>query len=176
MHFSTLLQLSKHHLQNHPEVVSNVFSFDLFTQGAHWMAHRLNELDDSKIAVVDPMVNFKVYGFGKYILCVLFFVISLLFSLKLNLLLMPVSILVFYFVEVQLLFLFPLLIDQVERPILTSIRLTSEIGVFRAVITVIPIAFYMAWGLCNVKKPFKNWYIGCLAVVIWYQYEVRNRL
>ena len=84
-------------------------------------------------------------------------------------LLVPLAIFVFYWAEVQLLFLFPLLIDRVPHPIRESFRLTRQIGVAHAMRRVMPIAFFMLSGWCNRRDPLQRWYIGCAAVLLWYE-------
>ena len=104
------------------------------------------------------------------------FLISAAFFFSLNIFLTPLSIIVFYLFEVHFLFLFPLIIDKIDQPILTSIKQTYKVGIFNALVTVIPIACFMLKGLFNISKPFHNWHIGSLAILIWYQNEIRDRL
>jgi hypothetical protein len=68
------------------------------------------------------------------------------------------------------------LIENVENPLLQSIKMTYNIGLFQAVFIVIPIAFYMLIGFLNFKKPLRNWHIGCWAILIWHCDEARNRI
>ena len=96
--------------------------------------------------------------------------------IKIDVLLLPLSVVVFYLVEVHLLFLFPLLIDSVRHPVQVSIRLTYQTGLLNAMLTTMPIGFFMMAGLFNIKRPLRNWYIGSLAIIIWYNYEMGNRL
>jgi hypothetical protein len=46
---------------------------------------------------------------------------------------------------------------------------------------VLRIAVFMMVGLFYSKNPLKNWHIGCLFIIIWYQHVIvssflRNRL
>ena len=70
---------------------------------------------------------------------------------------MFISILAFYIIEVHFLFLFPLLIDRVSNPMLTSCKMTYKIGFLKALITVFQIGLYMMFGLLQLKEPFKKW-------------------
>jgi hypothetical protein len=86
----------------------------------------------------------------------------------------PLSIVCFYIVEVQWMFLFPLLIDQSPAPLRESIAMTRNIGTINAVWVILPIGVFMLLGLFYWKNPLKHWYLGCLAVVIGYMVE-RNK-
>jgi len=88
----------------------------------------------------------------------------------------PLSIVVFYLFEIQFLFLFPLLIDNSKEPVRRGIREVFKIGIIRCLFTVIPIAFFMLLGLFHKRQRYRNWYIGCLAILIWYNDEVRTRI
>jgi len=163
-----LLDKSKQHLAAHPHFIQHVYHFGIFESGAQWMAARLAEIRKQNVDTV-PYRNFSYYGLLKYGICILAFVLSLIFLIQFSIFLIPVSVLVFYFVEVHFLFLFPLLIDDIERPLLESIRLTYKIGVIHSISIVVRIAAYMLSGLFETAKPFKKWHVGCLAVLFWYE-------
>ncbi len=176
MNYKTLLLQSQEHLRGYPVYIKHQISYNVFSLGAKWMFDRLNEVDPYKKGVFDPSVNFGFYGLLKYGICIASFFISAFLLFRVNIFLSPLGIIVFYFFEVQFLFLFPLLIDKVENPIWTSIEQTYKIGIIKALVTVIPIAFFMLIGLFDFKAPFRNWHIGSLAIIIWYKNEVRNRV
>ena len=176
MNFRQLIEQSTAHFENQSYQVENVFSIHIFTNGAKWMYEKLAYLDSLKELKFDKNSNFTFYGCLKYGICLIFSIISLLLLLKKTIFLTPISIIVFYFLEVHFLFLFPLLIDKVRNPILTSIKQTYRIGILKTMQTVSQIGLFMILGLLNLKNPFKNWHIGCLAILIWYQNEVRNRI
>jgi hypothetical protein len=176
MNFKTLLSKSKIAYANKPNQVENVGLIHVFQAGAKWMAEKMNDLEHQKKVFIDAGTSFNVYGYFKYGVCIIAFLVSFFFFLNKNVLFTPISVLIFYFFEVHFLFLFPLLIDKVPNPIQKSIQITHQIGVFCAMIIVIRIAFFMLYGILNLKNPFKNWHIGCLCIIIWYQDEVRNRL
>ena len=145
------------------------FTPAVFTAGARWMHQQLPPKKAFRTTV-----SYTLYGLGKYGLSLLAFVGSALLFYRVSPFLLPLSIGVFYLVEVHFLFLFPLLLDGVEQPLLKSVQQTYRIGLLTSVATVIPIGFYMLAGLCHFKQPLLNWHIGCGAILIWYQHEVRD--
>jgi len=145
------------------------FNFKDFNSGAQWMNSFLK-------TEPQPHSFYWLYGILKYGISILFFMTWIYLSFQTSLFLLPFSILIFYFVEVHFLFLFPLLIDNIVYPIKTSIYHVYRIGIFNCLFTTLSIGVFMLTGLFNLKSPFKNWYIGCLAIIIWYKNEVRVRL
>jgi len=174
MNYQQLWQQSSSRLQEHP-TVSSFNNWQLFTNGARWMHAQLDDMSGAQTSF-DEGINFAFYGWIKYSVSLTAGFLSALLLVWLHPLLLPLAILVFYFCEVQLLFLFPLLIDKVPNPVYTSIRQTAAIGTWKIIKVIIPIGIRMLLGLLNVKAPLRNWYTGCLAILIWYKYEVRNRL
>lgn len=174
MKYQNLISESKTSLEIDPPNSNTIISLNIFEIGAKWMFDKLNE---NKIEMqFNPLIKFTAYGLFKYGISFFTFLLSAFFLLKFSFLLLPLSILFFYLVEVHFLFLFPILIDNVKNPIWTSIKQTYKIGIMTTLGNVIPIGFYMLFGLLNFKNPFRNWYIGCYAIIIWYQDEVRNRI
>ena len=171
-----LILESKNDWKKSPDFINGVVSPKIFDLGAKWMFNKLNEKGNIEKRAFNDLTNYWAYGILKYGLCLFAFLISIFLFFKIHILLTPLSILVFYLFEIHLLFLFPLLIDNVKNPIWTSVKQTYKIGLFTALITVIPIGFYMVIGLFNFNNPFRNWYIGCLAIIIWYENDIRNRL
>ncbi len=174
MKYRQLIYQSKKNLQINPPVIDGIISINVFELGAEWMFDKLNE--NKKKMQFDRSINFSAYGFLKYGISLLGFLLSAFVFFKINFLLLPFSIIIFYLAEVHFLFLFPILIDNVESPVWTSIKQTYKTGILTALITVIPIGFFMMFGLLNFKDPFRNWYIGCLAILIWYQNEIKIRI
>jgi hypothetical protein len=146
-----------------------------FEFGAAWMSVWMGKIRPEAQIFLKPLFRFSYFGYLKYGLSLIFMGISIPFLYKIHAYLVVFSVLVFYLVEVHFLFLFPILIENKENPIKQSIKITYKIGLFSALITVIPIAFFMLIGLFNIKNPLKNWYIGCLSVLIWYE-EVSIRI
>jgi len=147
-----------------------------FGKGAKWMFEKLNGDHITAAKQFNGSINYSAYGFLKYGISLFVMLGSALLLAKFNVLLVPLSVVFFYIAEVHFLFLFPVLMDDLDNPILTSIKKTYSAGFLTALFTVIPIGIFMMWGLLNFKDPFRNWYVGCLAIVIWYKDEVRNRI
>jgi len=176
MKYQHLISQSKINLQADPPNINGILSRNIFELGAKWMFDKLNENKIDKEVQFNQSINFFVYGLLKYGISFFVFLLSAILFFKINFFLLPFSIIVFYLAEVHFLFLFPILIDNVEKPILTSIKQTYKTGILTTLTTVIPIGFFMVFGLLNFKDPFRNWYVGCLAIIIWYQNEIRNRI
>jgi hypothetical protein len=149
---------------------------NLFHTGARWMYDRMLELQPGDNRPFDPTPNYTGYGLLKYGTCTVATILSMVPLSKYGLLLIPLSIGVFYLIEIHTLFLFPLLIDRAKNPLHASIKATYNLGIGKCFITVIPIAGYMLLGLFRLTNPLRNWYIGCLAIVIWYNNEIRDKL
>jgi len=171
-----LIRQSNIHFQQQPVYLSAGLGLSIFSKGAAWMAGRLNELNNHHLITFDPAVPFNALGWFKYGLCLSAFLFSAFLLFQIHFLLVPFSILVFYFLEVHFLFLFPLLLDRVKHPLWSSIKTSYRIGIFKCMITVIPIAYWMLVGLLRKNQPLQNWHVGALAVLIWYNDEIRTRL
>lgn len=172
MRYRQLLDASKTHLAAVPGSLPNTApSTQIFALGARWMYDRLLELGNQK--PFNARAPYTGYGLLKYGICG---IASIACLICLGPLAIPLSIAVFYLLEVHFLFLFPLLIDSSPHPIRSSIRSAYKIGIGQCFITVIPIAVYMMTGLFRKTNRLENWYIGCLAIVIWYNNEIRNRI
>ncbi len=175
MKYRQLLRQAAIHLQHNPGYLAKTATVAVFSTGGLWMQHRLSELRNVETAT-NNAIRFNFYGLIKYGICMSAFVCSLFVLAKVSITLLPLAIIVFYIFEVQFLFLFPLLIDGAGTPIRESLKLTYKVGVTNAVATVLPIGLFMVYGLLNLREPFKNWHIGCMAVLIWYNNEVGNRI
>ncbi len=155
--------------------VSALATGAIFEHGAVWMGEWMAYLHPEQTLVLTPLRRFSRYGLLKYSAALLGFGIACVALVRVHLFLLPGAILVFYAIEVHFLFLFPLLLENEKRPWLCSIRMTYQIGLLQAMVTVMWIGFFMLTGLLHRKDPLLNWHIGCLAVLIWF-YEVRDRL
>jgi predicted MPP superfamily phosphohydrolase len=81
---------------------------------------------------------------------------------------------VFYAVEAQMVFLFPLALDGSSRPFIAARRWTRRAGGTLAVLrVVIPLACVMLFGGLAGRGFLRSWCLGCLAVCLWYE-ELRN--
>ena len=176
MNYKHLITASREHLAKYPGHAPVSGPMTMFPGGARWMYDRLNELDGSDVRPFDPKINYSLYGYLKYGICLTGLSLACYWSFKFSMLLIPLSILLFYLLEIHFLFLFPLLIDRARWPVLNGIREVFRIGVIPCLLTVIPISIFMMTGLFRRKNSFRNWYIGCLSILIWYKNEVRNRI
>ena len=80
---------------------------------------------------------------------------------------------VFYAVEAQMVFLYPLLLDRHPSPLAQSLRLTRRAGGTLGVMgQVLPVAAVMLFGGFLGRGFRRCWCLGCLVVAIWYE-EVR---
>lgn len=140
-----------------------------FAQGGQWMAGVLgHDAYDGD--------RYLRWGILKYSLACMSFPVSALVWGFPNVPFVVSSVLLFYLIEVHFLFLFPLMADGSKHLLVSSLRATYRVGVFRAVGTVIPLALHMLSGLLNFKQPLYNWYVCCMSIIIWYRDEVRARL
>lgn len=171
-----LISQSGVYMAGEPSGIERPCSFDVFQQGGEWMRAWLDRWNKNGPAANRAVIDFNAYGFIKYLLCLGAMGISAYGLYHLRPYLLPLCIIVFYVVEVHFLFLFPLLIDGVKHPLWQSLRITHRIGLFRVLAKVIPIACFMLVGLLQVSDPFRNWHKGCLAILIWYQQDVRDRI
>jgi hypothetical protein len=176
MKYQRLISASRTHLEQYRGYQPVPNPVTLFPAGARWMYDRLKELDENNRPPFDPTINYTFYGTLKYAICLAGFSLATWWLSTLGLLFIPLSIFIFYVLEVQFLFLFPLLIDHSSKPILTGIREVFNIGLLKCLCTVVPISIFMMIGLCRRKDMTRNWYIGCLAILIWYNNDVRNRI
>ena len=174
MNVRTLIHTSSQTFDSSPDQTDDLSFFKVFEYGARWMYYQLN--DTSTFAEFDDRQNFTFYGVIKYMVSLFVFVLFSVLFYVIHPFLLPLSILVFYFVEVHFLFLFPLVLDHEEAPFLKSLKATYKVGVLNATWTVLQIGLFMLWGFLNFKKPLRNWYIGCLAIIVWYKHEVRGRI
>ena len=174
----SLLRQSARQFAERPAQVRRPLSPHIFTTGAHWMFARLPP-QSARPGGFDETISFGWYGSLKYgsSLLVLLVAAGVLARLHLPLLhLLPLAGLAFYVVEIHFLFLFPLLLDRVAHPLRTSIRATYRVGLLKALAWTLTIAAFMLAGLLNRRRPWRNWHIGCLALIHWYHHEVRARV
>ncbi len=175
MNYRQLINAARIHLSQYPGCVATTAPGSLFTSGGRWMQQKLCELRGTDAPAAQP-IAFTAYGILKYGLSLAAFFAAAVALGTVSYWLAPLAVIVFYIVEAHFLFLFPLLMDNSPKPVWASIRLTYKVGLARAVVTVMPIGFFMVAGLLNFNNPFRCWHIGCMAVVIWYEDETRDRL
>jgi hypothetical protein len=140
-----------------------------FASGGLWMQQGLVTLRGTP--GVRPVRGLNALGLIKYglagsgaLLCVA--VATLLAEPLVLILCVPV----FYAIEAQMVFLFPLVFDGSERPFRDARRWTVRAGGTVAVMRVVlPIAFTMLFGGFGGRGFIRSWCIGCLAVCVWYE-------
>lgn len=143
------------------------FPYRNFQTGGEWMGQQLFQKIKMENTCHSPP-NYLKAGILKYGISCVCAATGFALSWPLGWIVGPVTISVFYLAEVHLLFLFPLLALGKKHPLLTSFWLTYQIGLLSAFLTVIPIAAYMLLGLLNTKESYRGWYVGCLAIILWY--------
>lgn len=168
-----LLRQSARQLAARPAQVRRPVSSRVFTTGARWMFAHLPP-QPGRPGRFDETINFGWYGGLKYGCSLLALLVAAGAVAKLGRpLLLPLAGLAFYVVEIHFLFLFPLLLDRVAHPLRASIRATYRVGLLKALAWTLAIAAFMLAGLLNRRRPWRNWHIGCLALIHWYHHEVR---
>lgn len=140
-----------------------------FISGAEWMRLVLAHIRGTKIPAVNT--DFQWLGIVKYGLCSLAALTYLLIVLSLHWYLLTVGVVfVFYLVESQMVFLFPLALDGCPDPFRESQRYAALAGgTLRVVMTVFPLAVVMLFGGFAGQGFVRSWALGCLAVVLWYE-------
>jgi hypothetical protein len=149
-----------------------------FASGAEWMRMALSNLRGEAIPARDNSYN--TLGIVKYSLASLGALLYLILVVGTGLwFLAPGLVLVFYAIEAQMVFLFPLTIDGVSDRISISQHWTRQAGgTFKVMLIVMQLAVVMLFGGLVGQGFVRSWALGCLAVVLWYE-EVRraaNRL
>jgi hypothetical protein len=138
-----------------------------FRSGAQWMQLCLYVLRGEWPIGGDA--SFQWLGVFKYSQAVLGFTLVARLSPHLA----PLAVFVFYLIEAQSVFLFPLALDGVQNLWTESRRLTLKAGgTLPVAITAMRLAQTMLLGgfpRCGFRR---SWCLGCLAVVLWYE-EVR---
>jgi uncharacterized protein len=85
-------------------------------------------------------------------------------------LLAPLAVVVFYVIEAQMVFLFPLALDGSARPFRTARAWTRRAGgTFAVMRVVLPLASVMLLGGFVGRGFVRCWCLGCLAVCLWYE-------
>ena len=85
-------------------------------------------------------------------------------------LLAPLAVVVFYAIEAQMVFLFPLALDGCVRPFRAARAWTRRAGGTLAVLRVVlPLASVMLLGGLAGRGFVRCWCLGCLAVCLWYE-------
>jgi hypothetical protein len=140
-----------------------------FISGGEWMRRVLAEVRG--VARAGPSSRFQLLGVIKYGLAAAAALacVALAWLVEQPLLLLLV-VPAFYAVEAQMVFLFPLLLDEAPTPFRDARALTLAAGGTVAVMrTVLPLAAVMMCGGFAGQGFLRSWCLGCLAVCLWYE-------
>lgn len=142
-----------------------------FASGAVWMRLAMERLRGEPAGSPIPGVNFQALGVLKYTAASL---AALGWAIAVYLAGWPVlavlAIPIFYAVEAQGVFLFPVALDGSPRPFRDARRWTVRAGgTLRVMAIVMPIAATMLFGGFVGRGFLRSWCLGCLAVSIWYE-------
>jgi hypothetical protein len=84
--------------------------------------------------------------------------------------LLPGVVFIFYGVEAQMVFLFPLALDGCSHPVRESLVWTRAAGgTIPVMLTVMQLAAVMVFGGFFGRGFVRSWCLGCLAVMLWYE-------
>lgn len=144
-----------------------------FASGADWMRLVMQTLRNIPISCVTAPYNvLGIFKYGIAAICALIYgaiVIAAGWWI-----LLPGCALVFYAVEAQMVFLFPLAIEGHAQPLRNSLRWTRRAGgTLPVMATVMQLAVVMLFGGFLGRGFVRSWALGCLSVVLWYE-ELRD--
>jgi len=142
-----------------------------FASGAVWMRSVMGYVRNETIPPVKADYNkLGIFKYGLASVCALasgtFFVLLGWWPL------LPLGVLVFYLVEAQMVFLFPLALDGL--PVRTSrIWMQQAGGTLYVTWVVVQLAAVMLFGGFAGNGFVRSWALGCIAIVLWYE-ELRD--
>lgn len=142
-----------------------------FASGANWMRLVLSYLRKEPLPMVD--VSFNHLGTIKYCLALMGAITFLaVVGLTQQWYLIIGVVVVFYAIEAQMVFLFPLALDGHPDLFRTSREWTRRAGgTLPVMLTVLQLAAVMLAGGFVGQGFIRSWALGCLAVVLWYEAE-----
>lgn len=140
-----------------------------FAAGAQWMAKALSVVRGNAVTVPElPWNRMGIAKYGAALLAMSFGVLAAAATGRL--LLLVFAPLLFYAVEAQFVFLFPILLDGSGTPWRDSLRFTRRAGgTISVMTTVMPIAVVMLFAGVAQRGFVRGWCLGCLAIVLWYE-------
>lgn len=175
MKLSILLAESRSCFDQKPFEINPKEEGGIFTLGAKWMFQWMQHFNLVSNHLTLRSYPYNLAGIFKYGVSIIISTLVALLLLRISMWLEPIVIILFYIVEVHFLFLFPIIIANDRNSFIKSIKLTYRIGYFSSLVKLIGIAGFMLIGFLNRKHPLKNWYIGCLAIIIWYKHAMEHR-
>lgn len=140
-----------------------------FAGGAGWMRLAMERLRGVPIAR-PATANFTVLGTVKYGAASAVAIVWAAAAVALDVpALAAFSVPLFYAVEAQAVFLFPVALDGDPRPFRAARALTVRAGgTLRVMAVVVPVAATMLVGGFVGRGFLRSWCLGCLAVCIWH--------
>lgn len=144
-----------------------------FASGAAWMRSVMEYVRGEAIPPIEADYNkLGIFKYGLASSCAL--ACGALLILMGWWLLLPLCVLVFYLVEAQMVFLFPLAIDGCKQPVRLSPGWTQHAGgTLRVTWVVMQLAAVMLFGAFTGNGFVRSWALGCIAIVLWYE-ELRD--
>ncbi|MBT5816899.1 MAG: hypothetical protein HOI25_01005 [Proteobacteria bacterium] len=147
---------------------------DFFEVGALWMGGCLAQIRGTPLKPA-PSASLTAHGYLKYGLAVCAAALWVALTLPSDWpYLFPLGVLVFYLVEVNFIFLFPILLDGRKRPMSASFKMTRNLGYIYALKNLAAITFSMLFGGFTGRGFKRSWLVGCLTVLFWYE-KARDR-
>jgi len=161
-------------LAEHPELARSALAVRGFGGGGAWMAAALSALRRRRVAPEEP--RFLALGLRKYGLCLLAGGgAAAVASAAGTAWAVATGLLAFYAVEARRVFDFPAAIDYGRRARAASRALQRRAGGSLTILTVVlPIVAFMLLGWLARGRPRRNFAVGCLAVLLWYE-SLRQR-
>ncbi len=140
-----------------------------FASGAEWMRLALACLRGRPMP--DIQISFQQLGLIKYGLAACSAVVyALLVGMFGFWALLPGAAFIFYAVEAQMVFLFPLALDGCQKPFRAGRAWTQQAGgTLPVTFTVMQLALVMLFGGFFGHGFVRCWCLGCLAVLLWYE-------
>ncbi len=143
-----------------------------FAAGAAWMRQAMEKLRGLPLGPPSPSATYFQYlGVVKYAAATLAAVFCAVSAWSAGWPALAVfAVPIFYFVEAQGVFLFPLALDGEARPFRAARRRTVRAGgTLRVMAVVMPIAATMLFGGFVGRGFLRSWCLGCLAICVWYE-------
>ncbi len=156
-------------LAEHPALVRSAETVRGFGDGGAWMALALSAVRNRRVAPKES--RFLALGLRKYGLCLLAAGSAAAVSSRAGTACaVAFGLLAFYAVEARRVFDFPAAIDYGRRARTAARALHRRAGGTITILTrVVPIAAFMLLGWLANGRPRRNFVVGCMAVILWYE-------